>query len=102
MINPLVDKPVDKPSTSTRDVTINIRSTQAQRDLIDAAAAAHGKSRSEFMLECAYQKAQEVLLDRTFFNTDEDQFNTFLARLDEPPVYHAPLQDLLATKSPWE
>ncbi len=41
-----------------RDVTINIRAKQNQRDLIDHAAQVQGKSRSEFMLESAYQKAQ--------------------------------------------
>jgi uncharacterized protein (DUF1778 family) len=35
----------------TRDVTINIRAKQNQRDLIDHAAEVQGKSRSEFMLE---------------------------------------------------
>ena len=53
--------------SQNRDVTINIRAKQTQRDLIDRAAEIEGKSRSEFMLETAYQKAQEVLLDRSFF-----------------------------------
>jgi uncharacterized protein (DUF1778 family) len=102
MINPLVDKPVDNTPAATRDVTINIRVTQVQRDLIDAAAEALSKSRSEFMLECAHQKAQDVLLDRTFFNVDEDKFSAFLDLLDEPPVYRDRLQKLLITKAPWE
>ena len=50
--------------SQNRDVIINIRAKQTQRDLIDHAAEIQGKSRSEFMLETAYQKAQEVLLDR--------------------------------------
>ena len=102
MINPSVDKSVDNPSVATRDVTINIRVTQVQRDLIDAAAETLSKSRSEFMLECVYQKAQDVLLDRTFFNVDEEKFAAFLDQLDEPPVYSDRLQKLLKTKAPWE
>ncbi len=65
--------------SQTRDVTINIRAQQSQRDLIDRAAAIQGKSRSEFMLESAYQKAQDVLLDDCFFGLDEAKFQQFVA-----------------------
>lgn len=86
----------------TRDITINIRVNQNQRDLIDQAAQIQGKSRSEFMLESAYQKAQDVLLDQTFFGLDEVKFQQFVALLDAPPVVNEKLQKLLTTKAPWE
>jgi uncharacterized protein (DUF1778 family) len=86
----------------TRDVTINIRAKQNQRDLIDQAAEVQGKSRSEFMLESAYQKAQDVLLDRTFFGLDELKFQQFTALLDARPVANEKLKAMLNTKAPWE
>lgn len=86
----------------TRDVTINIRIKKEQRDLIDQAAEVQGKSRSEFMLESAYQKAQDVLLDQYFFVLDETKFKEFSALLDAPPTPHNELCKLLASKSPWE
>jgi uncharacterized protein (DUF1778 family) len=86
----------------TRDVTINIRAKQNQRDLIDYAAEIQGKSRSEFMLESAYQKAQDVLLDRSFFGLDELKFKQFVALLDAPPTRDEKLHTLLTTKSPWD
>lgn len=86
----------------TRNITINIRAKQNQRDLIDQAAEIQGKSRSEFMLESAYQKAQEILLDRCFFGLDELKFQQFLALLDQPPTVNEPLQALLTTKAPWD
>ncbi|MBD2079439.1 DUF1778 domain-containing protein [Leptolyngbya sp. FACHB-17] len=85
-----------------RDVTINIRATQSQRDLIDYAAEVQGKSRSEFMLESAYQKAQDVLLDRSFFALDKQKFDQFEALLDAPPASNDRLRALLTTKAPWE
>ncbi|MEE3718158.1 DUF1778 domain-containing protein [Tumidithrix elongata RA019] len=88
--------------SQTRDVTINIRAKQTQRDLIDRAAEVQGKSRSEFMLESAYQKAQDVLLDRSFFGLDELKFQQFLALLDASPARNEKLHTLLATKSPWD
>ncbi|MCT7985396.1 DUF1778 domain-containing protein [Laspinema sp. A4] len=89
-------------SRQTRDVTINIRATQSQRDLIDQAAHIQGKSRSEFMLESAYQKAQDALLDRTFFGLDDRKYQEFVALLDADPQPNVKLQALLTTKSPWD
>ncbi|BAU10849.1 hypothetical protein LEP3755_13410 [Leptolyngbya sp. NIES-3755] len=86
----------------TRDVTINIRATQSQRDLIDCAAEVQGKSRSEFMLESAYQRAQDVLLDRCFFALDQQKFEQFEALLNQPPAPNDKLRNLLNTKAPWE
>ncbi len=86
----------------TRDVTINIRAKQTQRDLIDHAAEVQGKSRSEFMLESACQKAQDVLLDRSFFGLNQLNFEQFVALLDAPPKPNEKLQALLNTKAPWD
>lgn len=95
--------PASEESVSqTRDVTINIRAKPNQRALIDRAAQLQGKSRSEFMLESAYQKAQDVLLDRCFFGLDEIKFKQFLALLDAPPTQNQKLNALLKTKSPWD
>jgi len=88
--------------SQTRDVTINIRAKQNQRDLIDRAAEVQGKSRSEFMLESSYQKAQDVILDRSFFGLDEVKFKQFVALLDTPPTEADKLNALLTTKAPWD
>ena len=50
-----------------RDAAISLRAKPAQRDLIDQAASLLGKNRSDFMLEVACDKAQQVLLDQVFF-----------------------------------
>lgn len=86
----------------TRDVKINIRAKQNQRDLIDHAAEVQGKSRSEFMLESAYQKAQEVLLNQSFFGLDELKFKQFVELLDAPPRPNEKLRAVLTTKAPWD
>lgn len=84
------------------DLTINIRLKQPQSDLIDRAAQVQGKSPSEFMVESAYQKAQDVLLDRCFFGLDEVKFKEFTALLDAQPMGNEKLHILLTTKSPWD
>lgn len=89
-------------ANQTRDVTINIRAKQSQRDLIDFAAQVQGKSRSDFMLETAYQEAIAVLLDRRFFALDDEKFNQFMALLDAPPAQNEKLRALLTSSAPWD
>ena len=84
------------------DLIINIRMNQPQSDLIDRAAQIQGKSPSEFMVESAYKKAQDVLLDRCFFGLDEVKFKEFVALLDAQPMGNEKLQTLLTTKSLWD
>jgi uncharacterized protein (DUF1778 family) len=91
-----------KERASTRDVTINIRAQQRQRELIDQAAEAIGKNRSDFMLEAACQKAEDVLLDRRVFCLPDDQWQAFLAVLDAPAQPNDKLRNLLHTSAPWD
>ena len=92
----------DAPARSKRDAVINVRLARQTRDLIDDAAQAAGKSRSEFIIESARQSAMDVLLDQSFFALDPKRFNEFTATLDRPPASNRKLKALLATKAPWE
>jgi len=85
-----------------RDVSINLRASQRQRALIDEAADALGKTRSDFMLETACREAESVLLDRRYFGLDEVRFRDFLAALDAPPADTPTLRRLLSDRAPWE
>ena len=83
-------------------VSINIRAKARQRDLIDQAAARLGRSRSDFMLEAACNKAEDVLLDQAFFAVNAGTFAKFQALLDQPLPATDKLRRLLTTKAPWE
>jgi uncharacterized protein (DUF1778 family) len=83
-------------------VMINLRADKSKRALIDRAAEAVGKNRSEFMLEAACREATGILLDRTFFHLDEKTYKRFLAALDKSPAENPRLRRLLKSKSPWE
>jgi uncharacterized protein (DUF1778 family) len=82
--------------------TINLRVSQPTRQLIDAAAAVVGKSRTEFMLESARQHAIDVMLDQRLFVLEPGQHDAFMHVLDNPPPPNARLKKLLSRKSPWE
>jgi uncharacterized protein (DUF1778 family) len=85
-----------------RDVAINLRANRKQRALIDRAAEAVGKNRSDFMLEAACREADAVLLDRRLFLLDEKSYRRFIAALDRPPADNPRLRRLLTSKSPWD
>jgi uncharacterized protein (DUF1778 family) len=87
---------------AARDVNINLRASQRQRSLIDRAAAALGRNRSDFMLEASCREAESVLLERRYFALDAERFKEFTAMLDEPPASNPRLRRLLSEKAPWK
>ena len=88
--------------TATRKAPINIRALDAQRALIDKAAALQNKSRSEFMLEAACREAENTLLDQRLFFLSQKEFKDFESALNEPVTENEKILALLANKSPWE
>jgi uncharacterized protein (DUF1778 family) len=88
-------------STATRSTVINLRADEPRRALIDRAAAALGKNRSEFMLDAAAREAAMVLLDRRFFQLESRAFKQFTEALDASPADNQRLRKLLAKKAPW-
>jgi uncharacterized protein (DUF1778 family) len=82
--------------------TINLRATRKQKALIDHAADALGRSRSDFMLDTVCREAESILLDRRYFVLSEEAFRKFAAMLDKPPRDNPRLRRLLESKAPWE
>ncbi|MGC2448094.1 MAG: DUF1778 domain-containing protein [Candidatus Sulfotelmatobacter sp.] len=85
-----------------RGENINLRVSRRQKSLIDRAAQALGRNRSDFMLETACREAESVLLDRRYFALPDEEFKRFTAMLDKPPVSNPRLARLLKARSPWD
>ena len=86
---------------SRRAETINLRASRKQKALIDRAAEALGRSRSDFMLDTACREAEAVLLDRRYFVLSAETYQRFAAMLDRPTKDNAKLRRLLETRPPW-
>jgi len=84
------------------DSTITMRLPAQTRELIDRAAATVDKSRTEFVLESARERAVDVLLDQRVFNLDDAASEAFARALENPPVPVEALRALMKTKAPWE
>jgi uncharacterized protein (DUF1778 family) len=91
-----------KPETIIRDTSINLRARAEQRDLIDRVSKLLGKSRSDFMLEAACEKANSVMLDQVYFPLGDSDFKRFAKLLDAPPRPNPALEKLLAKPAPWD
>lgn len=94
------------PTTSqvpaTKRQTLNLRIRAEERDLIDRAARASGKNRTEFILDATRRAAEEALLDQALLRVDPDAFAAFQARLDAPPAPSERLRKTMQSVPPWE
>jgi uncharacterized protein (DUF1778 family) len=84
------------------DTTITMRLPAQTRELIDRAAAIADKSRTEFVIESARERALDVLLDQRVFHLDAAASEAFAQALDSPPAPVEALRALMNNKAPWE
>ena len=89
-------------ATAPKRDTLNIRIKPEERDLIDRAAKARGKNRTDFILDAARQAAEDALLDRTVFTVSPEAYAEFLARLDAPAQSNESLRRVMQTPAPWD
>jgi uncharacterized protein (DUF1778 family) len=80
-----------EPATTTKTRRIEIRMTDEERDLEQAAAAAQGQTLSEFVRQAARREAEQVLAERTTIALNPEEANRFLAALDDPSSFEAGL-----------
>jgi len=91
----------DRPGASDVKGSINLRIEAQTRQLIDDAAAALGKTRTEFMIESARRQAIDVLLDQRLFTLAPERFDAFVQALDAPPAPGPKLRALLRRVPAW-
>ena len=80
---------------------VNLRVRDDIRALIDRAARAHGKTRSDFMIDAARRAAEEALLDQSLMLVDRETYDHFLRVLDQPPGGEG-FERLMRAPRPWE
>lgn len=86
----------------TRDKTLNLRTTQETIDVIDRAAKAQGRTRTDFIMDVARREAEDVLLDNPVITVDDATFEWLQDLIANPPPPTEGLRRLLTTKAPWE
>ena len=89
-------------TTARRAEKIDIRLTAEAKETLRSAAAAQGRTVSDFVLDSALQRAAETLPDRTRFDLGAKQWAEFQALLDAPPRELPRLAKLLKKPSMFE
>ena len=93
--------PYSQPTTDTQTHAVNLRVRSDIRALIDRAAKAQGKTRSDFMIDAARRAAEESLLDQALVRVDQKTYDYFVEVLDRPPGGDG-FERLMAAKKPWD
>ena len=70
--------------TNAKVERINIRATEDEKALVEAAARASHMSATQFMMQAAIASAEDVLAEQRMFVVPEQEWDKFMKRLDEP------------------
>ncbi|HHQ6630684.1 TPA: DUF1778 domain-containing protein [Serratia fonticola] len=89
-------------SVPVRRETLNLRIKTAERELIDRAAKARGKNRTDFVLDAARAAAEEALIEQRIIMLDPEAYQEFLTRLDQAPAPNAALRKTMRSVAPWD
>lgn len=73
------------PPRVNRTEKLDLRLTPEAKHILTAAANTQRRSLSEFVLESALSRAEEVLADRHVFQLSPEKWEAFIAALDAPP-----------------
>ena len=85
----------------TRSRRINLRASTPQENLIRAGAKVRGVNMTDFILESACTRAEQIIADQTTFTLSPQQWKAFTEALDRPPMAKPKprLQKLLSEKT---
>jgi uncharacterized protein (DUF1778 family) len=82
--------------TALKETKVQLRMRPLQKDVIARAAALKQTTVTNFLVEHAFQAAQQILADQTHFYLNAKQWAEFTAALDAPPKNKPRLKKLLA------
>ena len=90
------------PNATTRSARLGLRATPEQEMVLRRAAEVAHKSLTDFILDAAYQAAEQTLLDQRLFMVTGNQYQTLLDLLERPEQPNEGLRDLFSRKAPWD
>src|SRR5205823_15022229 len=91
--------PKRKAEASLKAAKVQLRLRPAEKAVIARAAELRQTTLSKFMLDHAYQAAQQVLADQVHFTLPAERWKAFCQALDAPPREVPALRRLLNEKS---
>ena len=86
---------------STRSARLGLRATPEQETVLRRAAEVAHKSLTDFILDAAYQAAEQTLLDQRVFMVSGSQYQALLEMLNRPESNNPGLTDLVSRRPVW-
>ena len=86
---------------STRSARLGLRATPEQETVLRRAAEVAHKSLTDFILDAAYQAAEQTLLDQRVFMVSGSQYQALLEMLNRPESDNPGLTDLFSRRPVW-
>jgi uncharacterized protein (DUF1778 family) len=90
------------PPRKPRAARLALRATPEQERVLRRADDAAHKSMTNFILESAYQAAEQTLIDKRLFVVSGNQARSLLELFERPTEDNAGLRDLFSRPEPWE
>jgi uncharacterized protein (DUF1778 family) len=90
------------PDSSNKTERIGLRVSVAQRDLLSEASKTESTTLTDFILEAATARAEDVLADRSAFSLNQEALSAFVELLDRPVMDMPRLRARLAAASPFD
>ena len=88
-------------AAAPRSARLGLRATPAQEAVLRRAAEAAHKSLTDFILDAAYQAAEQTLLDQRLFMVSGSQYQALLDMMDRPESENPGLADLFSRRPAW-
>lgn len=89
-------------TVSARTARLGLRATPEQEAVLRRAAEVAHKSLTDFILDAAYQAAEQTLLDQRLFMVSGRQYQALLNMLDQPESGDPGLADLFSRRPVWD
>lgn len=92
----------ERKARTTKAKTLNLRVTEAQKSAFEQAALIKQTKVSNFILDNAYEAAQQVIRDQQIMSVSKDQWTAICYALDHPPKTNQALRKFLNSNSVFE
>src|ERR1700692_1598166 len=89
------DMPTQSTLAERRTEKLDVRVSPAAKAKLQAAASASHRSMSDFVMESALSRAEEMLVERRIFALNAEKWTEFQSALDAPTRLLPRLKDLL-------
>lgn len=81
---------------------LSMRLPEADIAIIDRAARARGRSRTDFIRDAAVRAAEAAIMEDAPLHMSREGFEAFIDALAAPPAAVPGLTEILRRKAPWE